>query len=169
MAAGLMHTMTAEAAVRLATAGHGDARTRCDPRSNVREVLLWIRARGCRVTGFSCLAAPRWLVMTPSSALSPCCEGLGGSARGEVLLRVVAPGQLLGCSQASSSAMSLGCPAHARSPARNTGDKDIHQRFPDGIQCMSLGQEATVQVAIQEIVRAMIPTGAIASIARVEN
>ncbi len=49
------------------------------------------------------------------------------------------------------------------------GDKDIRQRFPDGIQYMSLGQEATVEVAIQEIVRAMAATGATASIATVEN
>ncbi len=48
-------------------------------------------------------------------------------------------------------------------------DKDIRERFPDGIQYISLGQEATVQTAVQEIGRAMTMTGASASVARVEN
>ncbi len=48
-------------------------------------------------------------------------------------------------------------------------DKDICQRFPDGIQYISLGQEATVQTAVQGIARAMTMTGASASVATVET
>ncbi len=50
-----------------------------------------------------------------------------------------------------------------------TSDKDIRERFPDGIQYISLGQDATAQTAVKEIARAMTMTGASASIARVEN
>ncbi len=48
-------------------------------------------------------------------------------------------------------------------------DKDIRARFPDGIQYMSLGQEATVQTAIQEVARAMTLCGASETAAKVEN
>ncbi len=48
-------------------------------------------------------------------------------------------------------------------------DKDIHETFPDGIQYISLGQEATVQTAVQGIARAMTMTGASESVAKVEN
>ncbi len=48
-------------------------------------------------------------------------------------------------------------------------DREICQRFPDGIQYIGLGQAATVQTAVQGIVRAMTMTGASASIARVKN
>ncbi len=47
--------------------------------------------------------------------------------------------------------------------------KIICKRFPDGIQYISLGQEATVQTVILGIARAMTMTGASASVARVEN
>ncbi len=48
-------------------------------------------------------------------------------------------------------------------------DKDIRHRFPDGIQYISLGYEATVQTAVQEIARSMTMTGASASVAKVET
>ncbi len=48
-------------------------------------------------------------------------------------------------------------------------DKDIRARFTDGIQYMSLGQDTTVQAAIEELARAMRTTGATVSAAAVEN
>ncbi len=48
-------------------------------------------------------------------------------------------------------------------------DKDILKRFPDGVQYISLGQEATVQTAVQGIASAMTTTGASASVAIVKN
>ncbi len=48
-------------------------------------------------------------------------------------------------------------------------DGDIRERFPDGIQYLSLGQGATVQIAVGEIAKVMTMSGASASAARVET
>ncbi len=48
-------------------------------------------------------------------------------------------------------------------------DKDNRERFPDGILYMTLGEVATVQIAIHEIVRTKEMTGATAEIKKVEK
>ncbi len=49
------------------------------------------------------------------------------------------------------------------------GDAGIRARFPDGISYIRLGQDATAQAAIQQLVRVMEMTGASTSVERVKN